>query len=140
MFEAFCRGTMTSMSGIVLFIRFVVVASAGTLVQAGVLGYMTTVLGRWYMEGVVVGFLVSVLLMFFIEKFWVFHDRSHDHTKREFGFFLVAVMSGLGQTMLLMYLMVEVFEVGPIAAQIWASLLVIATAYVFNSNVTFRKK
>ena len=123
-----------------MFIRFIVVGSAGTLVQAGVLDYMTRVLGRWYMEGVIVGFLLSVTLMFFIEKFWVFHDRTHDHTKKEFGLFCVAAVSGLGETMLLMYVLVDTFEVGHIEAQIWTSLLVIATAYVFNSNVTFRKK
>lgn len=134
------RGTMTFMSGILVFIRFIVVGSAGTLVQAGVLDYMTRVLGRWYMEGVIVGFLLSITIMFFIEKFWVFHDRTHDHTKKEFGLFCIASLSGLGETMVLMYILVGVFGIWPISAQIWTSLLVIATAYVFNSNVTFRKK
>lgn len=133
------HGTIAIMSGYVALLRFIVVASAGTFVQAGVLDYMTRVLGRWYMEGVIVGFLLTVILMFFIDKFWVFHDRSHDHTKKEFGLFLVAAISGLGETMLLMYALVEVFEIPYISAQIWTSLLVISTLYVFNSKVTFRK-
>lgn len=120
-----------------LYGRFILVGSAGVLVQVGVLDYVHDYLGRWYMEGVVLGYLLSVLVMFFLEKVWVFHDRSHDHTSKEFVLFMIVSTAALGETMILMYILVDLLHQWPTSSQLFAAMIVLATTYSLNRRYTF---
>lgn len=125
---------------IAIYLRIAAIGGAGALAQAGTLHYMTGILGRWYMEGVVFGFIAATIIAFMIEKIWVYRDRSKNRTRKKLLLFVLFTVAGLGETMVLMYIFVSIFHFWYIGAQLVTTAIVMATIYPLNVHITFRKQ
>lgn len=118
-------------------LRLLAVAMMGTMIQTGVVGYMVHFLGRWYMEGVFLGFICSVTACYFLEKRFLFRKEQGVNEKHRFPLFCLVTMAGLGETILLMYVLVNLLSVWYLAAEVLTTILVFIVNYFINRHLTF---
>lgn len=108
-------------------LRYVVAGSTGACVHLLVLVVFTEVLKFWYLISTSAGFLAAFLVSFFLQKFWTFNDKRHDHLSRQLVFFFLvalgnfvlnaALMYGLVEGIGLPYLVAQFFVIGSIAIE-----------------------
>jgi putative flippase GtrA len=97
------------------------------------------ILNRWYMEGVVVGFLSALIVVFTLQKYWTFGDSSRVHAKRQFFWYTVISLWSLVANVACMYIFVSVYGLWHIFAQCVTIVIVAGTSLFFNICVTFKK-
>ncbi len=96
--------------------------------------------GLWYLQGVVFAFLVSLVVVFFLQKFWTFQDYSVESLRRQSFLYTVIAVVALGLNVLLMYVFVDVFHFWHIVAQCIVVGAVGTLTFLMNKTFTFSGK
>ena len=120
------------------FIKFCVVGSLAALINFGF--YLSlTELGLWYVLSSVVGFIVSAIFNFIVNKFWTFEnsDSGSDAVVQLVKFFIVMI-SGLLIHTILLYLITDWVNIDYRISWVIATGLVTLWNYTFNRLWTFR--
>jgi len=98
-----------------------------------------TELGLWYVLSSVVGFIVSAIFNFIVNKFWTFEnsDSGSDAVVQLVKFFIVMI-SGLLIHTILLYLITDWVNIDYRISWVIATGLVTLWNYTFNRLWTFR--
>jgi len=125
-----------------LIIRYIVAGGIGALINIGVLFILVDVLGMWYLISAILSFIASLIVTFFLQKFWAFKDSSivKKHVRKQAILYIISSTSFLFINILILYVLVDVLDVWYLLAQ-FLSLGIVATgSFLFNKSVTFKKK
>lgn len=110
-------------------IRYVISGSTATGVNLGLLYVLTDYLGFWYLASAVLAFIGGFFTSFFLQKHWTFQDNRREETQRQMTGFLLLTLLNLALNTFLMYLLVDIFRVWYMLAQVIISLLIAFWTY-----------
>lgn len=114
-------------------IKFGFVGGAATIIDYGVMVFLTEAAGINYLVSSGISFTVSVIFNYVLSVKWVF-DVGEDRSKaQEFSVFIILSLIGLGLNQLLMWITVSKMGIFYMLAK------VIATAIVMIYNFVTRK-
>lgn len=128
------------------FIKFCVVGTLNTLIDVGILQILLWVTNIDVQTSpllflfVLIAFLCAVVNGFVLNKLWTFRMRARKNTTRQFIKFLITNLIGLGLTMLLMYLFVQMLHIGPIISKLMTSALVLVWNFLATKHWTFKER
>lgn len=128
-----------SVHDLTFILRYGVSGVAGGLIQLLFDYIAVDILGRWYMEGVIVGFIVALMVTFTLQKYWTFRDNSREQSVRQFVFYTTISILSLIANAVLMRMFVEVLSFWYIWSQILTIIIVSGSSFLFHTFVTFKK-
>ena len=130
------------------FIRYVMVGLLGIGIQTSTLYLWVDVIGlrTWYLAGLVVGFCLSLLVSFTLQKYWTFGDNVHERAPRQFVWYTGIALASLAANALLLvfskgvieYLGFDFFHLWYLGAQVCITGAVAFLSFVVNRLITFK--
>ncbi|MFA6307044.1 MAG: GtrA family protein [Patescibacteria group bacterium] len=120
-------------------VKFFIAGSVGAFTNLTLLYFFTDILGVWYLVSSSLSFAVSFLVSFFLQKFWTFSDGDKEAIYKQMGVYLAVALTNLGLNGLLMYTMVDGFEIWYLPAQIIASGLIAVESYFIYKKFIFNQ-
>lgn len=137
---------ITSMLTNATFLKFCLVGTLNTLIDVGLLQLLLVVSGidphtsPLLFVFVMIAFFAAVLNGFILNKLWTFRLRTRKNTTRQFIKFLITNLVGLGLTMLLMFVLVQLLHLIPFVAKLCTSALVLVWNFFATKHWTFRER
>lgn len=119
-------------------VRYGVSGVMGGLVQVASLYVFVDWLTVWYIYGVALAFLISLVCTFVLQKFWTFQDYSTDTLTRQSFFYVMIAVGTLALNVVLMYVLVDVLHYWYIVAQIIVVGTVGVLSFFMNKALTFK--
>ena len=111
---------------IAAFFRYAIAGGIGFVLDYGVLTICYEVLGLHYLVASVTGFVAGMVFVYLCSNKWVFATRSMaDKAWLEFAIFAIIGVVGLGLTVLMMWIFVEVFKIYPLISKLFTTALVL---------------
>ncbi len=101
--------------------RYLVAGGASAAVHLCVLFTLTRILGVWYVFSTSIGFLTAFFVSFVLQKFWTFQDKGRERLHRQLALYFAVAVCNLFLNAGLMYLLVGVWGIGYLFAQIVVS-------------------
>ena len=125
-----------------LIIRYVVAGSIGALINMGVLFILVDLLGMWYLISAIFSFIASLVITFFLQKFWAFRDpiTRKKYMKKQAILYTISSTSFLFINILILYILVDVLSMWYLLGQFLSLGVVAVGSFLFNKTVTFKKK
>ncbi len=120
--------------------RYVTAGVIGGLIQISVDYLFVDVFNRWYMEGVVVGFLFALVVVFLLHKYWTFKESVSRNIPKQFVFYTAISLFSLLGNVYFMYLFTSVLGVWYIWSQVLTIGIVSGISFIFNTYVTFNMR
>ncbi len=117
--------------------RYAVGGQVSTLVDFLVLIFLTDVLSVYYMFSVTIAFACSVLVSYFFNICWVFHQRKYDKRHHEVILFFSISVVGLLLTNFLMYFFTESVGLFYIKSKIVSATIVFVWNFVARKYLLF---
>jgi len=100
-----------------------------------------------YLWGAVVGFCISLVVTFALQKYWTFQDKTHHRVHKQFGMYFIVALINVALNIGLLALSKTIVEASGrdffhgwyLAAQILIVVFVSAVSFVLNYFFTFKK-
>jgi putative flippase GtrA len=105
-------------------IKYIISGGTATGVSLGFLFVLTDWLGIWYLASTVISFFAGFLTSFFLQKFWTFNDNGRDLIKQQLAIFLLITLVNLLGNTFFMYVLVDIFKVWYMLAQVVITALI----------------
>ncbi len=115
------------------FIGYVFVGGVAFVIDFAALWFFTDMMGINYLYSAVIGFILGLLVNYFLSIYWVFGERKVKSARKEFIIFTVIGIIGLGVNELILWFFTDVRGVYYLHSKI------IATGIVFIWNFVARK-
>jgi len=133
-----------------LLVRYLISGLAGGAIQTVFLYMWVDILG-WestFLTGVVVGFLIALVAVFLLQKYWTFRDRSHEGSRRQFAWYTAVALCNLWLTTYLMQVAKafvesqhgDFFHIWYLLAQVAIIGVVAGASFAANYLITFRPR
>ena len=132
------QDTHTSRAHLWQVVRYGLSGITGGLVQVAFLYVFVDWLALWYIYGVVLAFSISLIITFILQKLWTFQDYSVDSIRRQSSFYILVALSALVLNIVSMYMLVDIFHLWHIGAQVAVVLLVGTYTFLMNRMFTFK--
>lgn len=126
------RGILTSSKVHAQFLRYFFVAWIGLVVDFGLVIFCKEVLDLYYLIAVIIGFMVGLIVTYFMSNWFVFGNPKGNKLKAFLLFGIIGLV-GLGILTFLMWTLTGLIGINYIIAKI------IATAFVFCWNFMARR-
>ncbi len=122
-----------------IIIKFVISGGTAAFIDLSFLYCLTDCFGLWYLISSAIAFAVAFFVSFFLQKLWTFRDENMRRTpKQMFWYFLVAILNlilNAGG----MYLLVDVFGVFYLLAQILMGATLGINSFFIYKFIIFKK-
>ena len=121
--------------------KFVVIGSISALINFLILYSFTEWLKVWYLISCILGFVISAIFNFLVNKFWTFNNliKGRQALNQLLRFSIVSVL-GLVINILIIYSLTEFVGFDYRISWVFACLIVLFWNFGFNKFWTFRKK
>ncbi len=120
-------------------LKFGVVGGLSFVIDYGIFTILTQLFSVHYVLASTISFSVSVLFNYILSIKWVF-DVHQKQTLKEFLFFLIQSLSGLGLNLLLMYFLVDLFIIHELISKIIATGIVMIYNFIVRKIFLEKKK
>lgn len=121
---------------IVRFLIAGVTAAASNIVVLYVLvGYVHV----YYLTASVISFITSVAVGFTLQKFWAFKDTNTENAHVQLAKYTLITTANLCINTLLMYVLVSIFGIWYLSAQILSGAVIAVVSYTCNSLFVFNQ-
>ncbi|MFZ2545269.1 MAG: GtrA family protein [Candidatus Saccharimonadales bacterium] len=110
------------------FIRYLVAAGIGYVVDFGGLYVLHEFFGIHYLIAAAISFTIGLIVVYILSNLFVFSDSKIHNKSLEFGIFALIGIVGLGILSLLMWVMVGIIGINYLLAKILATVVV----YIWN--------
>ncbi len=117
--------------------RYAIGGQVSTLIDFLVLIALTDMLSIYYMFSVTIAFACSVLVSYFFNVYWVFHERKYDKRHHEIFLFLSISVVGLLLTNLLMYFFTEKIGLFYVNSKIVSATIVFVWNFIARKYLLF---
>ena len=121
------------------FFKFVIVGIINTLINLLILYILTEFFGVYYMLSAVIAFLFAVTNSFLLNKTWTFEEYIKYKIKYKYIQFIIISIIALVINLILLYILVEYFDIWYMAAQIVGVLSNLLVNFIGNKLWTFRE-
>lgn len=118
--------------------RYAISGGVGALIQLFADMVAVEILGLHYQWGVIAGFLVALAVVFTMQKYWTFRDRSNGTAPVQFVVYTAIALGSLVANAGLMYLFVEHLSVQYLLAHALTIFIVMLSSFLLNNFVTFK--
>lgn len=118
------------------FLRFVIVGGTATVIDFGILIFLTEILSIYYLLSATISFILANLFNFYFSKKWTFQNASKSYIKQYIVFVLVGV-AGLGINNFILYFSVENLQIHYIFGKVIATIIVMFWNFFINKYITF---
>ena len=115
---------------------FVVIGIISTLLDIGLLYYLTEYLNVWYLLSAAISYSCGMVVNFLLNKFLNFKDTNH-HYLYQFATFALISSTSLAITLGIIYAAVALFSANYLIAKILAIIVSFAWNYLGQSRITF---
>ena len=105
-------------------IKYIISGGTATGVSLVLLFALTDWLGIWYLASAVISFFAGFFTSFFLQKFWTFSNNGQKLIKRQMAVFLLITSTNLLVNTLFMYVLVDIFKVWYMLAQVMITALI----------------
>lgn len=124
-----------------LMMRYLIVGIVGATVNIFSLYILTSMIGIWYITSALFSFIASLIVAFFLQKFWTFKDPlfTKRHALRQATLYTASSVSLLTLNVLFLYILVDFFGMWYLLAQFFSLGIVAIASFMFNKAVTFKK-
>jgi dolichol-phosphate mannosyltransferase len=123
--------------------RFYTVGASGLVVNyVASLLFSSVVPNMWYLYSTIIGILISMISNFILNKLWTFEDREFNakHTGVQFGLFVGFSSLGAIIQLLLVYVLVEEYNMAYPPSLILAVAAASVGNFLLNKKWTFKEK
>ncbi|MFA5987849.1 MAG: glycosyltransferase [Candidatus Paceibacterota bacterium] len=97
------------------------------------------VIGVWYLYASVIAYITSVLMSFFLQKFWAFKDSSLEGVHGQFAMFVGVVILDVFLNTSLVFFLVEFLNSWYVLAQVLSASFIGALNFIVYSAIVFRR-
>ncbi|MCX6689209.1 MAG: GtrA family protein [Methanoregula sp.] len=118
-------------------IGFFLIWIVSSIVDIGLLVFLTGYCGIWYLYSAALSYCCGVLVSYILNKYFTFHDRNRNYFS-QFTTFVVISVSCLLVNLCIIWLAVEIFSLNYLAAKIIATICAFFWNYYGQSRITFR--
>ncbi len=110
-------------------VRFIISGGIATVVNMFALVVAAEVFGIWYLAASGLAFIIAFGVSFVLQKYWTFENTDPAKIRRQLPAHLGVALANLWINIGLMYLLVSVFGVWYLAAQLIASAMIAAETF-----------
>lgn len=118
--------------------KFSIIGVLNTLINLAVLYILTEFFGIYYIISAIIAFLFAVTNSFLLNKTWTFNEKLIYKTKSKYVKFLSVTISALIVNLILLYVLVEYFNIYYMIAQIFGVLSNFIINFLGNKLWTFK--
>ena len=118
-------------------IPFFFVGALSSLVDIGLMYYITTYLGIWYLYSATLSYCCGIAVNYLVNKYFTFHDPS-PRSAAQFATFTAISVSCLVVNLGVVWLAVNFLAFSPLVAKILATCFAFFWSYHGQSRFTFR--
>lgn len=111
----------------------------GAAINLLILYILTDKIGIWYLTSSVVAFIISLLVGFFLQKFWTFRDNGFTHLKKQLTIYIILGGINFFLSPTLLYVFVERFHIWYVLAAVFVMGTLAIVNYLINKFITFKK-
>lgn len=119
-------------------LKYIGAGSISTGVSLGVLYILTEWSDVWYLLSASIAFIIGFFVSFTLQKFWTFQNTKTDELASQGGFYFLIVLGNLGLNTLGMYILVDLFQVWYLGAEVGMLVLIACESY-FLYRVVFER-
>lgn len=116
-------------------VRFMAGGSISVLVYYAILYTFTEYLDVWYIASSALGWILSYVVGFFVQKFWTFKNRSAGEASRQFRLYIIMAIGILVSNTTFLYIFVEYINLEYINAQLILSTLLTVASYCVTRKI-----
>jgi putative flippase GtrA len=113
---------------LVQFVKYFGVALVGYLFDFGILFILNEFFHVYYLIAAASGFIIGLIITFFLSNRFVFGESKIKSKSAEFGFFAIIGVIGLGILTILMWFFTDVFLINYLVSKVFATVFV----YIWN--------
>ncbi len=118
-------------------IGFFLIGIVSSLVDIGLLIFLTGYCGIWYLYSAALSYCCGVLVSYILNKYFTFHDRKRNYFS-QFTVFVVISFSCLMVTLCIIWMTVDIFSLNYLTAKIIATICSFFWNYYGQSRITFQ--
>lgn len=120
-------------------IKYIISGGTAAITELTLLYVLTEFLGIWYIYSVFIAFLFAFCISFLLQKFWTFQDKNIDKAHKQAIFYLLITITNLAINIVAIYILVEVFGLWYIFAQVLISGFIAISSFFIYKFVIFQK-
>ncbi|MFA5987833.1 MAG: GtrA family protein [Candidatus Paceibacterota bacterium] len=120
-------------------VKFVIAGGSAAVINLVCLYILTEFFGLWYLASSALSFLIAFGVSFVAQKYWTFQDGSRDGMGGQLFVYLLAQATNLFLNTLFMYILVDVFGLWYMLAQIIVGLSIAVGSFIVYNKFIFKK-
>ncbi len=117
--------------------RYVISGGTGAFTNLLVLYMLVHFWNVWYITAAIVAFLFAFVVSFVLQKFWTFNDKKIQGAHVQALWYVAIALINLGVNTVLLYFLVDKFNINYLVSQIIASALVACESF-FVYRIIFK--
>lgn len=120
-------------------IKFAFVGALGTVVNLSILYTLTEFFNVYYIISETIGFLVSVLHNYILNKIWTFKENLHERIFTKYFKYIIINLISLCINLTILFILVEFYGFWYIFAEVVAISIAFLNNFTVNKLWTFKK-
>ena len=121
------------------FVKFFISGGTSAVVNFSLLWFFHGVLKVNVVVSVVIAVSAAILVNFNLQKFWAFRDKDKGKTRRQMILFFSVSLAGLGLNVIAIYIMVEIYGIHYILAQVIIGAVLAVSNFLFYKFLIFKR-
>jgi putative flippase GtrA len=124
-------------------IQYAIVGGSMLILNVGILYFLTSILGIYYVISAILSYLFLTGLSFFLHENWTFNSvTNHAREKlwHRFASYYLVSFSGMSLNIIILFLLTEFGNVYYLYSSIIASFLVFLWNFAVNKKITWGEK
>lgn len=122
----------------ITLVRYFLFAGTATVIDISLLFILTEFANLYYMLSAGIAYFAGMITNFVLNKFLNFETAEKNYTKQFSKFFVIAII-GLGLNQLIIYFLVETFDLWYMIARLISLFVVFSWSYLGNKYFTFKE-
>lgn len=111
--------------------RYLIAGGAATATNFFILILLTEYVGIWYLASSSIAFICGITISFTLQKWWTFSEFSTDLIPTQALYYLVVTLVGLGINAIILFVLVDVFNMWYVVAQLLVSAIIAPVSFFF---------
>lgn len=118
-------------------VKFIISGGVATFTDLALLYVLTNYAGYWYLFSAILAFIAAFFVSFFLQKFWTFRDNGREKMYSQMTRYFIVGSINLAINTLGMYLVVDIFGIWYLLAQIIVSAVIAFESFLIYKYAIF---
>lgn len=121
-----------------IYIRYLISGGTAAAIDLGLLYLFTDIFNIYYLLSATMAFMVAFLVSFLMQKYWTFQERGREQILGQISMFFTVGLLNVGLNAIGMYVLVDVFSVMYLLAQVIMGGLIAIGSFLIYKLVIFK--